>query len=111
MILQDYNCVLCNATVEESLNHLFLDCPFAAQCWAMINVQVSQQLNPFQNLQSFKVQLGVPFFIEIIILMCWAIWKARNDLIFRQENPSIPLAKSNFRDEFQLLLLRAKRSY
>ena len=111
MLLQDYNCVLCNANVEESLTHLFLDCPFAAQRWAMINIQISQQLDPFQNLQSFKDQLGVPFFMEIIILMCWEIWKARNDLIFREENPNIPHTEQNFRDEFQLLLLRVKRSY
>ena len=70
MFLQDYICVLCNANVDESLNHLFLECPFAVQCWAMINIQISPQLNPFQNLQSFKDQLGVPFFMEIIILLC-----------------------------------------
>ena len=29
MALQDFNCVLCNAAVEESLSHLFLECPFA----------------------------------------------------------------------------------
>jgi len=34
MTLQDYNCILCNGSAEESLVHLFLDCPFAVQCWA-----------------------------------------------------------------------------
>lgn len=33
MALQDYSCVLCNANIEESLTHLFLECPFAIQCW------------------------------------------------------------------------------
>jgi hypothetical protein len=111
MILQDYCCILCNANAEESLIHLFLGCPFAIQCWAFINIQVDADLDPFQNLQRFKDQLRVPFFMEIIILMCWSIWKAMNDLIFRQINPSFQLTKQIFLDDLQLLLLRAKRSY
>jgi hypothetical protein len=111
MALQDYNCVLCNASVEESLTHLFLECPFAIQCWSVISVQVDQNIDPFQNLQSFKDQLQVPFFMEIIILMCWMIWKARNDLIFRQIAPNIQMSKQSFKDEFSLLLLRAKKRY
>lgn len=111
MVLQDYNCVLCNTLVEESLSHLFLECPFAEQCWAIVNIQIDHSLSPFENIQSFKEQLQVPFFIEIIILMSWSIWKARNDLIFWQAAPIILMAKHNFLDEFQLLLLRAKKSY
>lgn len=111
MALQDYNCVLCNVVVEESLAHLFLECPFAIQCWGMINIQIDQQADPFQNLQNFKDQLRVPFFMEIIVLMAWTIWRSRNDLIFRQINPTLQVARQNFRAELQLLLLRAKQSY
>lgn len=67
-----YTCPLYKIA-EESLFHLFVQCPFAAQCWASIGVQVDQDLDPFQNLQSFKDQLQVPFFMEIIILTCWTI--------------------------------------
>jgi len=95
----------------ESLSHLLLECQFARQCWATVNVDVDLELDPFQILQSFKLQLRVPFFMEIIILMSWTIWKSRNDFIFRQIQPSIALAKLNFREEFRLLLLRAKRAY
>ena len=111
MALQDFNCVLCNAAVEESLSHLFLECPFATQCWGLINIQTNQHSDPFQNLQSFRDQLRVPFFMEVIILMAWTIWRSRNGLIFWQVNPSILLALQNFKVELQLLLLRAKRSY
>jgi hypothetical protein len=95
--------------LDESLAHLFLVCPFAIQCWAWINVQVDQSLSPFQILESFKAQLQVPFFMEIIILMSWAIWKIRNDNIFRQINPSFQSAKDFFRAELQLLVLRIRR--
>lgn len=111
MTLQEYECVLCNSSSEENLIHLFLHCPFVVQCWVWLNVQVDQNLDPFQTLQSFKDQLSVPFFMEIITLMCWTIWKARNDLIFRQINPMMESAKADFRKEFGLLLLRAKKSY
>lgn len=111
MVLQSYNCALCNTSTEESLIHLFLRCPFADQCWSLINIQVDHSLDSFESLQSFRTQLQVPFSMKIIIIMCWTIWKARNDLIFRQVSPSLPLAKQNFLDEARLLLLRAKNSY
>jgi hypothetical protein len=104
MTLQDYNCILCSSSTEESLTHLFLHCPFAVQCWAWLNVQVDQSLDPFQTLQSFKDQLPVPFFMEIIIIMCWTIWKVRNDMIFRQISPRMQNAKEDFRKEFEVLL-------
>lgn len=111
MLLQDYICPLCSSTEDESSNHLFLECPFAFQCWIWINLQPDPSIDPFQNLQSFKNQLQAPFFMEIIILMCWVIWKARNDAIFRQSAPNIQNLKMDFRVELQLLMLRAKRSY
>jgi hypothetical protein len=43
--------------------------------------------------------------------MCWAIWKAGNDFIFQQINPLLENTKEDFRREFGLLLLRAKKSY
>jgi hypothetical protein len=76
-----------------------------------LNIQVDPSLEPFQNLLSFKDQLQVPFFMEVIILMCWTIWMARNDVIFRQIGPSLQNSKDNFRMELQLLLLRDKRCY
>jgi len=82
MELQDYNCVLCINPMEESLNHLLLHCPFAISCWNWLQIQVNPDSNVPQAMESFKAQLQVPFFMEIIILMCWTIWKARNGLIF-----------------------------
>jgi hypothetical protein len=55
--------------------------------------------------------MQAPFFMEVIILMCWAIWKARNDAIFRQIAPTLQNLKIDFKVELQLLLLRAKKSY
>jgi hypothetical protein len=71
MDLQDYKCVLCSNAVQESLMHLMFICPFAQTCWAWLNCHISPQADLFQNIESFRVQLQVPFFMEIIILMGW----------------------------------------
>jgi hypothetical protein len=44
----------------------------------------------------------------VAILMCWAIWTVRNDLIFKNLKPQIQAAKEIFRKELKLLNLRAK---
>ena len=83
MVLDDYNCVLSNSTLEESLIHLFLACPFSSSCWATLGLVIQQPADPLGTLVSFKNQLQLPFFMKIIVTMCWAIWTIRNDVIFR----------------------------
>jgi hypothetical protein len=109
--LQDYSCVLCSSLTEEYLLHLMVQCPFASTCWNWIGLQVSDQQDLFQNLESLRRQLQVPFYMEIIILMCWAIWHVRNGLIFNNRLPTINEAKRLFKSEMVLLLVRARRSY
>jgi len=45
--------------------------------------------NPADVVASFRRQLNVTFFMEIIILGCWGIWMTHNDFIFRQIDPSV----------------------
>ena len=73
MELDDYNCVICNQAVEESLIHLFLDCPFSTSCWATLQLIIQQPADPLGTLVSFKNQLQLSFFMEIIVTMYWAI--------------------------------------
>jgi hypothetical protein len=69
MHLDDYNCVLCSLAVEESLVHLFLDCPFSESCWATLGLFIQQTSDPFVTLESFRQQLQQSFFMEIIVTM------------------------------------------
>ena len=110
MILPDYNCVLCPSTVEESLTHLFIHCPFSQACWASIGLNVSTD-DPFDNLDQFKHQLVIPFFMEIIVLMSWSIWMQRNDSLFKGILSSPSNCLQNFRKELALVILRAKSKY
>lgn len=80
------------------------------QCWSLIQLHIgSGDLQ--QNRVDLKDQLRVPFFMDVIILMCWAIWMVRNDLIFRGIQPSLDGCKHHFEKEFALAMLRAKRDY
>ena len=110
MVLQDYSCVLCPSTSDESLEHLFIHCNFARACWASIGLMVGND-GPYITLEHFKQQLGVPFFMEIIILMSWCIWIQRNDLIFKGVQPSIDACYMLLKKEFALVILRAKIRY
>jgi len=74
MFLQFYSCVLCNLSVEETDEHLFLHCELEKSCWSLLGLVVPSSLDPFQIMEHFKAQLNVPFFMEIIIPLCWNLW-------------------------------------
>jgi hypothetical protein len=111
MQLPSYNCVLCNQNIEETVEHLFLDCKLAKACWGKIGLTVDSSLNPLQIFQSFRLQLGVAFFMEVIIVMSWSIWTLRNNVIFRGIPASTLRGAEIFKDIFGLLLWRAKKKY
>jgi len=69
MFLPAYSCTL---AADETLEHLFIHCSFAQGCWASIGLHVGHD-GPFDTLEQLKVQLGVPFFMDIIIVMSWCI--------------------------------------
>jgi hypothetical protein len=71
MALEDYNCVLCSHQTEETLEHLFLICPFAEACWATLGIYIPQHDDIFAVLDNVKVMLNMSFYMEIIITMAW----------------------------------------
>lgn len=110
MDLPSYNCVLCAADIEENMHHLFLQCPFAQQCWSLLHLHISDPTDLHSSLDSLNAQLHVPFFMDIVVLLSWSIWMARNDLIFRNVPPSLQNVKNTFQKEFTLVILRAKKN-
>jgi hypothetical protein len=93
--------------VEETREHLFLECSFAQNAWGLLNLHPTLG-HLFETLESFKVQLGVNFFMDIIILFSWCIWMERNDFIFKGMQPDIDSLKARFKSEFAWVFLRAK---
>jgi hypothetical protein len=108
MHLESYTCDLCLLQRVKNLRHLFFRCPFAKNCWLQIEVLVPMWLKPDRATSHIRRKLRVPFAMEIIILMCWSIWKERNSWIFKNEDPSIEKCKINFKKDFALIIHRAK---
>ena len=54
MVLDDYNCILCNLALEESLVHLFVACPFSRDFWATLGLVIHNPSDPFGTLESFR---------------------------------------------------------
>jgi len=93
--------------MEETLSHLFFDCPFALACWARLNILIMGN-SSVQILEAIKIQINLPFSMDIIITFCWNIWMQRNDLIFRGIQPTAASSLLHFKKEFALVILRAK---
>ncbi|PWA58150.1 RNA-directed DNA polymerase, eukaryota, Reverse transcriptase zinc-binding domain protein [Artemisia annua] len=89
-------CLLCNASVE-SIQHLFLECPFADILWSLLLSWCKIPLRrPLQAKDLFELHMD-PFIppdkakhINLIVLSyCWTIWKVRNECVFSKKEPSI----------------------
>ena len=97
MHLLDYNCVFCNLNVEEDLLHLLFHYIFVMAGWYSLNIIIPNSDDLLIVLEGIKTQLCLPFFMEVIVTMRWAIWMMRNDIIFRN------LAHSIYRCERSLV--------
>ena len=107
MFLESYNCVLCQEGVEESRNHLFLICTFARECWSLLGLNLPLQCSFPEVILRMKTHLQTDFF-NAVILMCWTIWGARNNIIFNGRHQSINVCRRVFMEELTLTSLRAK---
>jgi hypothetical protein len=103
-VLPSYDCVLYAAPTKETLQHLFLTCPFAQLCWNLIHLAAVQPGDPFLCLTEFRNQLAVSFSMDIIILMSWFIWMEWNDVIFKGTQPALNNVKARFKKEFALVI-------
>jgi hypothetical protein len=52
--------VLCNTAVEETLDHLFVDCPFSAWCWSLVGIVWDTSLPIMDRLEFARAQFGLP---------------------------------------------------
>lgn len=90
-------CPLCDQH-EESINHLLLECMFARQIWEKIcaslgrpdwTPMINDRLIEWCSSMHDNVH-GDKNIRAIVVLVMWAIWKHRNDVVFDEATPSIP---------------------
>jgi hypothetical protein len=109
-ILDDYSCVLCQTATEETLQHLFFLCPFSMQCWNFLGISWDSSLNITEMVLRARQSFGLIVFREISMVASWCIWLHRKSLIFDGGALSVGRWKQCFKEEFSLVLRRAKPS-
>ena len=96
--------------MEETLEHLFLHCPFASQCWGILNLDIPGDANLPDIVSVFEDQLNSSFFMVAVILMSWTIWTARNKLVFEGMQMNIQDCNAFFNKEILMVTYRVKPS-
>lgn len=95
MDLDSYVCEMRILQREEIVLHLFVKCNFAKACWASIGIRTPTLLPMTALIKVLKRKLDVPFYMDILILMCWSIWKTRHEWIFNNVDPTVQNAEIN----------------
>jgi hypothetical protein len=90
-------CVLCTAGTEETIEHLFFQCPFACQCWDRIGFHLDLNLDVTDMILHARRASNLKFFTEIVLLAAWELWKVRNDRVFNRRDHSLDIWFANFR--------------
>ena len=104
------NCALCDRATEETVEDLFFDCPFSAQCWDSINMHWENAGNRLTKIHSGKEASVGPLFMEVFLAAAWCIWKEHNDKIFKRIPHLVQSWKRRFKSDLILLTQRVKPS-
>lgn len=110
MHLDDYTCVLCHSNQDETMMHLFFQCPFSQWCWRFLNIDWNTQATANDMLLQARLQFGSKIFREVFMVVVWFIWCHRNKVIFDQQRPSFSHWKVFFKEELALVMLKVKPS-
>jgi hypothetical protein len=86
---------LCIMQKMETVAHLILMCNFAKAYWRSIGALVVTTRSMPQIFDLIRRKLGVPFFMDIIILMFWSIWTVRNNWVFDGQDPQCIFASKS----------------
>jgi len=96
----NYTCMLCQNPPEETVEHLFFECPFAKQCWSKVGLTWSGGTNRLAILHGGRESWRRPLFMDIFLLAAWSLWMERNNQHFR----GIPRSFVAWLARFKLLL-------
>jgi hypothetical protein len=90
---------------------LFFECNFSERVWNYLQINWTHGQEVQMILSATKLSFGKPFFMEVLILSCWSIWKQRNGQIFQGERPTFSGWKRNFLRDVPLLEYRIKQKH
>jgi hypothetical protein len=86
-VLDEDTCPICGAE-SETADHLILKCPFARTLWHQMGfVADGTQVASLWNIAR-PANLPATHSTTFIHLICWMLWKHRNDVVFNSMPPS-----------------------
>jgi hypothetical protein len=92
MNLDNYNCVLYHNALEETLDHLFLNCDFARNCWRRGALQRSAWFSSLHECNNSNMLDHLDIHIS------------RNDLIFKWCLKGMEICMASFLRELSILV-------
>ena len=107
---EGYNCALCANSLEETIEHLFFDCPSASVRWFSVGITWEDNLSLNERIYRAKDSFQHPFFMEVFLIAAWCLWNERNAVIFNTRPPSMSSWKAEFQREVKLHLYKIKPS-
>lgn len=79
-------CPVCQNNIESTF-HALVTCPFAEECWKYAGLPtVIGDFRLFIDWFAIVLQQCKQKDIHLIIMLCWMVWKNRNDLIWNHHS-------------------------
>lgn len=104
-------CAICTLNFDEMMLHLFLDCPFALDCWMSLDIVRYRGISVLDEILLSMEVLPRQFALTIIIIGCWHIWMQRNGWIFQHNLPTVVSWRILLRKDLFLLIHKIKSKY
>jgi hypothetical protein len=104
-LTEDTHCVLCPTDAYEDRFYLFFECNFSQRLWNYLQIDWTQGLDIQTSASAAKADFSKPFFMQVVIIACWNIWKQRNGKKFQRERPSFSGWKCKFIHDMSLLCI------
>uniref|UniRef100_A0A803PR48 Reverse transcriptase n=1 Tax=Cannabis sativa TaxID=3483 RepID=A0A803PR48_CANSA len=88
-VLSEDICPFCNVFAETEF-HVLVQCTFAWSCWEFFGFSMAGREAPSlldwldKTLQMYHGDYG-----NCVIMLCWALWSARNDLIWKHRTRNV----------------------
>ncbi|KAF8733082.1 hypothetical protein HU200_015446 [Digitaria exilis] len=86
--VEDSYCALC-PSVEETADHIFFECALAHRTWECLGVDLAGGSCRHPWLMGRELPLPPSVQYDVVLLIFWQLWKARNAVIFDQEQRSV----------------------
>lgn len=95
-------CVMCNLGVNETIQHLFFECPFAQDCWLRLGIHWDMTVAIRDRIACARSSHNIPCIMEIILIAALELWKIRNDKVFQRKDPAPSVWVNNFKAQCNL---------